>query len=163
MDLAMYTEVNFCNLSQTYIKPEITLFQKTQENNTEKLYAWKVIKNCGHLWNHPFRIDWGYSYQFFDRHGNYSPIVALEKQSYQLSQYYEIGINFSSAQSSQVNFYKKVNNKIIGVNLLKNNRVIARKEIGNGQPLSFTRSGNHYSRVYDETLEIRPSISVHKA
>ncbi len=118
----MFTDICFTNMSPNIHLPSVTLFQRNLFGKNNQLLAWKVIRNCHYQWTHPFRIDWAYEYQLFDAYGNLSPINSLSSNNKSEIADYGISINH---QPDHVIFKKRFENKIEGINLLKNKRIIA--------------------------------------
>lgn len=132
----MYTDIIFRNMSLNVHKPDVTIFQ---DFKLEDITAWKVIKSCNYLWYHPFRVNWGYSYRFFDSYGNYSQTVPIEKRE---QRSYDICIEFDISNNT-IAFTKEVNGKYIGVQLLKNDLQIAKSLFIDGT-LHFELSNNFF-------------------
>jgi len=132
----MFTDISFTNMSLNIHRPSVTLFQKNISGSANQLFAWKVIQHCHYQWTHPFRIDWAYEYQLFDNYGNFSPIGSLSSINN-----YDICID---NKSNCVTFTKTKKNKIIGVNLLKNKRIIAAQKFECNHQVTFDLSTNIY-------------------
>ena len=78
--------LNFVNNSNDVISEAIVLFQK---NNVAQLdetcIAWKVIKNCGLGWSHPFSYPLDVEIAASDSYGNMTPMYsASEGQKWSL-------------------------------------------------------------------------------
>lgn len=78
--------LNFINRSGDTNNSSIVIFQQNvAEDFGEIAIAWKVIKNCGRLDNHPFRFPLQFQVCASDSYGNYSPqITAYDGQAYEM-------------------------------------------------------------------------------
>ena len=80
----MYTDLTYINLSMDANLPRIIVLQKNlEQGDNQSPIAWKVIRNCGYEWTHPFRFDWGLSVALADIHGNESPRISMDRQGIQ--------------------------------------------------------------------------------
>lgn len=137
----MFTDISFTNMSLNIHRPNVTLFQKDISGNTNQLFAWKVIQHCHYQWTHPFRIDWAYEYQLFDNYGNFSPIGSLSSiNKLDINNY---GIRIDN-QPNDITFTKTIKNKIMGINLLKNKRIIAAQKFEHNHQVTFSLSTKIY-------------------
>lgn len=67
-------KLNFINNSNDTNNSEIVIFQKNAVADFEDVaVAWKVIKNCGKGWSHPFEFSTTLQLSASDAFGNYSP------------------------------------------------------------------------------------------
>lgn len=173
----MNVEACFTNLSFAQKAPEITLFQPCFFNKNSGAIAWKVIKNCGYQWTHKFSIEQDYSYRYFDRFGNFTPITALNKNEnglHEATSAYPIGITVKYLNNSvgkgvcEAVFHKKSLSKIIGVQLLKSNNIIASDLFDGNGALSFQLSNSFVICADARVLQgevIHPNnlnVSLHK-
>ncbi|MEL6117731.1 hypothetical protein P0Y67_21255 [Photobacterium sp. SP02] len=118
----MQTDICFRNLSLNTHLPSVTIFQRNHLNNNTRCIAWKVIPHCQYRWSHPFTIETNYSYRLCDNHGNYSVArnLSLEKLPY----HDEHGLLITQ-DTNIISVRTTTDNKYTGIQLLKNNRVIA--------------------------------------
>lgn len=66
--------LNFINMSADTNNSNIVIFQKNvAESFNEIAVAWRVIKNCGRLDNHPFNYPLEFDVSASDSYGNYTP------------------------------------------------------------------------------------------
>lgn len=56
----MYTDIRFVNKSLNANVREIGVFfgDMNREGDEQSTPLWRIIKHCGFLWEHPFRIQW---------------------------------------------------------------------------------------------------------
>jgi hypothetical protein len=67
-------KLNFINDSNDRNISDIVIFQKNTVSNFDEIaVAWKVIKNCGKNWNHPFTCPTAMVVAVSDSFGNFSP------------------------------------------------------------------------------------------
>jgi len=137
----MFTDFCFTNMSPNIHRPSVTLFQRNLFGNIHQMIAWKVIQNCHYQWTHPFQIDWAYEYQLFDAYGNVSSISPLPPDNKLRMYNDDISIK---CHCDHVLFKKSRTNKIIGINLLKNRRIIATQKIGVNKQAKFELSKTLY-------------------
>lgn len=79
-------KLNFINSSNDQNKSSVVIFQKNIATTfSEIAVAWKVIKNCGRGWYHPFSFPMNFQISASDSWGNYL-INALEATNGQLYQ-----------------------------------------------------------------------------
>lgn len=72
-------KLNFINKSNDTNNSSIVIFQQNvAENFGEIAIAWKVIKNCGRLDNHPFTFPMNFQVSASDSYGNYTPQLAAD-------------------------------------------------------------------------------------
>lgn len=68
-------KLNFINESNDVNNSSVVIFQKNASIDFGELaVAWKVIKNCGRGWNHPFDYPSGFSVGVRDAYGNFSDL-----------------------------------------------------------------------------------------
>lgn len=79
-------QLNFINRSQDANNSNIVIFQQNvAEDFGEIAVAWKVIKNCGRLDNHPFLYPLNFQVSASDSYGNYTPrFTAYEGQAFEM-------------------------------------------------------------------------------
>ncbi|NAW65309.1 hypothetical protein [Photobacterium halotolerans] len=137
----MQTDISFRNLSLNTHLPSVTIFQRNHLNNSTRCIAWKVITHCQYKWSHPFRIETSYSYRLCDSHGNYSTArnLSLEK----LPHHDEHGL-LITRDTNIISVRKTTDNKYTGIQLLKNNRVIANNALSNDFHTSFQLTDTFY-------------------
>ncbi|MBD8511147.1 hypothetical protein L6J37_14230 [Photobacterium sp. WH77] len=137
----MQTDICFRNLSLNTHLPSVTIFQHNHLDEETRCIAWKVIPYCQFRWRHPFRVETSYSYRLCDNHGNYSVArnVSLEK----LPHHDEHGLLITQ-DSNILSAMKTTDNKYTGIQLLKNNRVIANNALSNGFQTSFLLSDKFF-------------------
>ncbi|KKC99678.1 hypothetical protein [Photobacterium halotolerans] len=123
----MQTDICFRNLSLNTHLPSVTIFQKNHLDEEARSIAWKVIPHCQYRWRHPFSIERKYSYRLCDDQGNYSIVRDLFPEK--LPHHDEQGLLITQ-DTNIICVRKTINNKYTGIQLLKNNRIIA------GHPLS---------------------------
>ncbi|UTM60064.1 hypothetical protein L4174_018560 [Photobacterium sp. CCB-ST2H9] len=151
----MHTDICFKNLSLNIHRPSVTIFQQTQVENSENLIAWTVIQQCQYRWNHPFCIEWGYSYQLADPHGNYSAAMPLPPRH--LPETENQGLRIS-CHTEQVFFTKTAGSKYTHVVLIKNGRMIARQPLAFNTPVAFLLSETFYLCA---DLRVREGAVIH--
>lgn len=68
--------LNFINRSNEANNSEIVIYQKNMAEGINSMpVAWKVIRNCGRLDNHPFTFSTNYQVSAGDSFGNYTPLL----------------------------------------------------------------------------------------
>lgn len=79
-------DLNFINRSGDTNNSSIVIFQQNvAEDFGEIAVAWKVIKNCGRLDNHPFSFPLEFQVSAQDSFGNYTPqLTAYDGQAYDM-------------------------------------------------------------------------------
>ena len=137
----MFTDICFTNMSTNNHQPRVTLFQRNLFGNINQMLAWKVINNCNYQWTHPFRINWAYEYQLFDAYGNVSAINSLSANNKPDMGNGGIAIDY---QLDHVIFQKTMENKVEGINLIKNKRIIAAQKIDSNNQIKFELSTTVY-------------------
>ena len=80
-------ELNFINRSGDTNNSSVVIFQQNvAEDYDEIAVAWKVIRNCGRLDNHPFLFPLEFQVSAQDSYGNYTPLQdAYEGQAYDMT------------------------------------------------------------------------------
>lgn len=74
-------KLNFINKSNDTNNSSVVIFQQNvAENFGEIAIAWKVIKNCGRLDNHPFTYPMNFQVSASDSYGNYTPQLAADNE-----------------------------------------------------------------------------------
>ena len=79
-------KLNFINRSSDTNNSSVVIFQQNvAESFGEIAIAWKVIKNCGRLDNHPFSYPLQFQVCAKDSYGNYTPqLTANDGQAYEM-------------------------------------------------------------------------------
>lgn len=142
--MAMVVDVLFSNLAFYKSVPEITLFQRLSPENNGKLVAWKVIKQCSYQRTRQFPIARSYSYQFFDYFGNFTPQIPLISGVKTVADRFNIIVDASLSKTDQVFFSKTLDHNICGINLLKNNQLVASQRFYNDNQIAFILSDRFY-------------------
>lgn len=70
--------LNFINNSEITSNQRVVIFQKNAPAGLAEVIAWKVIKNCGKGWRHPFAYTFQSNISVLDCWGNYSPLTSTE-------------------------------------------------------------------------------------
>ncbi len=80
-------KLNFVNQSNDLNSSDIVIFGRNASTSFDELaVAWRVIKNCGQGWNHPFTYPMSNMVSASDSYGNYSPqMSAANGQAFALS------------------------------------------------------------------------------
>ena len=77
--LSVDVKLNFINLSNDANNSEIVIFGKGVSTSFEEIaVAWRVIRNCGRQWSHPFTYSAHITVGVIDAYGNHSPQLAAE-------------------------------------------------------------------------------------
>lgn len=84
--LAETIRLNFINRSGDQNNSSVVIFQQNvAEDFGEIAVAWKVIRNCGRLDNHPFTYSGQFEVCVSDSYGNYTPrIAAYDGDAYEM-------------------------------------------------------------------------------
>lgn len=69
----MDIQLNFSNLAGPRDATAVVLYQLDAAEPDAPVTAWKVIRQCGHGWTHPFVYGAGIELALNDEYGNYSP------------------------------------------------------------------------------------------
>ncbi|MDX8553780.1 hypothetical protein MK851_09125 [Tenacibaculum sp. 1B UA] len=79
-------KLNFINRSNDANNSSIVIFQKNISDTFDEIaIAWKVIKNCGRLDNHPFNYPIIFQIAASDSYGNYTPqLTACNGNAYEM-------------------------------------------------------------------------------
>lgn len=81
----MDTKLNFLNLCDTLPTPSVLLFQHGSGGAGELAVAWKVIRNCGPGWRHPFVFSSAPTLDLSDAFGNHlAPLAAPNGSAFEL-------------------------------------------------------------------------------
>lgn len=136
-------KLNFINQSNDVNNSEVVIFQKNVASNFDEIaVAWKVIKNCGRGFNHPFSFPMQNGISSSDSFGNYTPqLNAQDGQVFNM-------VNVASGDTLQHDTTQKVTKGIqfsndlkegtINANILKDGKLLAtQKDILPGQKTVF--------------------------
>lgn len=75
----MDIKLNFINKSQDTNNSSVVIFQQNVAPNFDEIaVAWKVIKNCGRLDNHPFNYPLNFEVSAADSYGNHTPQLTAQ-------------------------------------------------------------------------------------
>ncbi|CAL2074863.1 hypothetical protein [Tenacibaculum sp. 190524A05c] len=75
----MDIKLNFINKSQDTNNSSVVIFQQNVATNFDEIaVAWKVIKNCGRLDNHPFKYPLNFEVSAADSYGNHTPQLTAQ-------------------------------------------------------------------------------------
>lgn len=79
-------KLNFINKSNDANNSSIVIFQKNISDTFDEIaIAWKVIKNCGRLDNHPFNYPKNFQIAASDSYGNFTPqLTAYNGNAYEM-------------------------------------------------------------------------------
>ncbi|MDH4320756.1 MAG: hypothetical protein OEV73_04580 [Desulfobulbaceae bacterium] len=67
----MNTDLTYVNYSLDRHCPRVVFAQRNlADPEGRQAVAWKVIRDCGHMWWHPFRFDWRLAVEVGDAYGN---------------------------------------------------------------------------------------------
>jgi len=144
-------KLNFINKSQDVNNSSIVIFQQNvAENFGEIAIAWKVIKNCGRLDNHPFSYPLKFQVSASDSYGNFTPqMTAYDGQAYEMVKDTSgdvLKICSSPATSpNEVEVKNNLSQGAINANIFKDGRLLAAKtNMAPGQKAVF----EFHPRIY---------------
>lgn len=136
-------KLNFINSSNDKNNSDILIFQKNEATSYEEIaVAWRVIKNCGQNWNHPFTYPMQMFVSASDSWGNYSPqkgaangqqFSVVENASGDILQY-----SGNAASQNEVEVLNALNVGAINAHIFKDGHLLATKTgIAPGQKALF--------------------------
>ncbi|WP_143305946.1 hypothetical protein [Chitinophaga vietnamensis] len=136
-------KLNFVNRSNDRNNSSIVIFQKNVATDfNEVAVAWRVIKNCGQTWNHPFTYPMTMTVSASDSWGNYSPQQkAINGQQFLVVQDNSGDILRRGSFAASPNEVEVLNTLEVGAidaNIYKDGRLLATKtSIAPGQKAVF--------------------------
>lgn len=137
-------KVNFINRSNDSNKSSILVFQKNVATSYDSLaIAWKVIKNCGTGWQHPFVFPMEFQVSANDSYGNQviKPLAATNGQSFQVYSSVSgdaFGLLGAAIASTDVEIKNNLSTGSIDACIYRGGKIIARKTgISPGQKGAF--------------------------
>lgn len=153
-------KLNFINRSNDTNNSSIVIFQKNvAESFSELAVAWKVIKNCGRLDNHPFKYPLNFKLSGSDSWGNFTPqFTAYDGQAYEMVKD-SSGDVLQLATTPAVSPYEvEVRNNLIqgaiNANIYRDGKLLARKtNIAPGQKADFQFHPKIYIGVVSQIEE----------
>lgn len=139
-----YIKLNFINKSNDTNNSEVVIFQKNVAQNFDEIdIAWKVIKNCGRLDNHPFVFPFNFHVSASDSYGNYTPqLQALNGQAFEMVRDTSGDVlrlsSTPAVSTNEVEVRNNLANGAIDANCYKDGKLLARKTgLAPGQKASF--------------------------
>lgn len=137
-------KLNFINKSNDKNNSEIVIFQKNvAESFGEIAVAWKVIKNCGRMDNHPFTFPLNINVAASDSYGNYTPqFNAVEGMAFEVVQDASGDVlkqcSTSSSDPRSIEIQNNLSKGAISGNVYKNGKLLAYKtDVVPGQKAVF--------------------------
>lgn len=125
--------LNFINRSADTNNSSIVIFQKNVAADYDELaIAWRVIRECGHLDNHPFIYPMLFEVSGGDSYGNFTPrITAEDGQSFEMVHNNSGDVmQLSRTPAASQNEVEILNNLVTGSidgNIFKDGKLLAAK------------------------------------
>ncbi|WP_442265505.1 hypothetical protein ACSIGC_14535 [Tenacibaculum sp. ZS6-P6] len=136
--------LNFINKSNNTNNSQVVIFQNNIAQNFDEIaIAWKVIKNCDRLNNHPFIFPLKFNISVSDSYGNYTPkLQAFNGQAFEMIKDTSGDIlRLSSTpvvNTNEVEILNNLANGSIDVNCYKDGKLLAKKTgVAPGQKAVF--------------------------
>lgn len=153
-------KLNFINRSNDTKNLSVVIFQKNVANHfDETVVAWKVIKNCGILDNHPFIYSLNLNVSSSDSYENYSPqLNAFSGQAFDM-QMTRSGVMLQisskpSTNSTEVEVRNNLDRGAINANCYRDGKLLAVKTgIAPGQKAAFEFQPKIYIGVVSQIVE----------
>ena len=126
-------KLNFINKSQDENNSNIVIFQQNvAESFGELAIAWKVIKNCGRLDNHPFVYPLQFEVCASDSYGNYTPqLTAYDGQAFEMVKDHSGDVLMVSptpaTSPNEVEVRNNLTKGAINANIYKDGKLLAAK------------------------------------
>jgi hypothetical protein len=144
-------KLNFINRSQDANNSNVVIFQQNvAEDFGELAIAWRVIKNCGRLDNHPFLYPLKFQVCASDSYGNYTPqLTAFDGQAYEMVKDTSGDIlrvaGTPSTSANEVEIRNNLTQGAINANIFKDGKLLAAKtNMAPGQKAVF----EFHPRIY---------------
>ncbi|REH54957.1 hypothetical protein C7448_102490 [Tenacibaculum gallaicum] len=153
-------KLNFINRSNDANNSDVVIFQKNVASNFDEIAtAWKVIKNCGRLDNHPFNYPKNFQINASDSCGNFTPqLTAYNGNGYEMVKSTSGNILQSSStpatNAEEVEIRNNLTNGSINAHCYRNGKLLASKRnIAPGQKAVFKFNPKLYIGLASEIVE----------
>ncbi len=139
----MDIQLNLINRSNDTNNSQIVIFQKNVSTNFEEMaVAWRVVKNLGQGWNHPFTYPFSMAVGASDSFGNHSPqILAEYGQAYTMKMTASgdsLAYSGPAASNAEVEILNNLQAGAINANIYKDGHLLAtRTNVSPGQKAVF--------------------------
>ncbi len=155
----MDIKLNYIDDSNDPSNSQIVIFQKNVATDFDEIaVAWKVIKNCGHLCNHPFTFPMEMKVSASDSWGNYtSQLIANNGQLFSVKMAHsgdELAYSGQATSTKEVQVRNDLGKGAISANIYKDGKLLAAKTaIAPGQKAVFEFKPTIFIGVVSQVVE----------
>lgn len=153
-------KLNFINKSSDTNNSSIVIFQKNVATDFEEVaIAWRVIKNCGRLDNHPFTYPMLFQVSASDSYGNFTPqLNAYDGQSFEMVKNTSGDVlqlsSTPAVSSNEVELKNNLQTGSINANCFRDGKLLASKTgLAPGQKAVFEFQPTIYIGVVSQVEE----------